>query len=69
MIRNLPPDLPAGSPVGVKFKYETDGRLAVTVQVSPQGKPVRQEITREHAFGRDDLDRWRVAVTGKDDAS
>jgi molecular chaperone DnaK len=66
VIRDLPPDLPAGSPVGVKFKYGTDGRLAVTVQVSPKGKPIRQEITREHAFGRDDLDRWRNVLAGKD---
>ena len=65
VIRDLPPDLPAGSPVGVKFKYGTDGRLAVTVQVSPKGKPIRQEITREHAFGRDDLDRWRNVLAGK----
>lgn len=58
-IRNLPENLPAGSPVAVTFRYAANGRLAVTVQVPGADKPATQEIDRPHGLTPDELDQWR----------
>ena len=37
VVRNLPPDLPAQTPIEVRFKYEENGRLTVVVAVQGTG--------------------------------
>ena len=63
-IRNLPPNLPAQSPVEVKFKYEENGRLTVIVTIPGTNASLKQELTREISLSQDQLDAWRKHVSG-----
>jgi len=64
VIRDLPPDLPAQTPIDVRFRYEENGRLTVKVQVSGAGKEVHQDIQRENSMTQAQLDSWRTYLTG-----
>jgi molecular chaperone DnaK len=61
-IKNLPPNLPAHSPVTVEFHYDAAGRLTVFVEVAATGQRVSQEITRASGLTQEHLDRWREWV-------
>lgn len=63
-VRNLPPDLPAQTPIEVRFRYEENGRLTVTVEVQGTGKQLKHEITRENSLTQDQLDSWRKYICG-----
>jgi molecular chaperone DnaK len=67
-IRRLPPDLPAQTPIEVRFRYQENGRLTVNVQVAGTKKELQHEITRENTLTQDQLDRWRKYVSGLDPA-
>jgi molecular chaperone DnaK len=76
-VADLPPGLPARSPVDVIFNYQSDGRLKVRVQVQGPGNsgrpgvpgaPDRQletEIVRENGLSKDLMDAWRQHISGK----
>ncbi|HWB14257.1 MAG TPA: Hsp70 family protein [Pirellulales bacterium] len=64
VIRDLPPHLPARSPVDVEFRYGADGRLAVQVAVAGTDRRAKQEITRDNSLSREQLDEWRKKITG-----
>jgi molecular chaperone DnaK len=57
-IRNLPPDLPAGWPVKVRYTYESNGRLHVTARLKGHMAGVSADFERENALPEDDLDLW-----------
>lgn len=59
VVKDLPANLPARSPVEVTFAYGTNGRLSVRVRVSGTSQNVTQEIVRENGLVQEDLDRWR----------
>jgi len=61
-VRHLPLNLPAQTPIAVRFRYEENGRLTVTVSVA--GKQLRHAIKRENSLTRDQLDSWRNYVSG-----
>ncbi len=61
-VRPLPPDLPAQTPVEVRFAYEENGRLQVQVQCA--GQELQHEITRDNSLTADQLDRWREYISG-----
>ena len=63
-VRDLPADLPAQTPIEVRFRYEENGRLTVTVQVEGTGKHLQHEITRENSLTQEQLDSWRQYVSG-----
>jgi molecular chaperone DnaK len=63
-IRDLPPNLPAGSAVDVSFHYQTNGRLKVRVAMPESGKEVEAEFTRENRLAKDHLDGWRRYISG-----
>jgi len=63
-VRDLPPDLPAQTPIEVRFRYEENGRLTVSVQVEGTGKNLQHEITRENSLTQEQLDSWRQYVSG-----
>jgi len=65
-VRDLPPDLPAGSPIEVAFHYKTDGRLKVRVSVPGTERFVESEIVRENSLGKEHLDGWRQYICGKE---
>jgi molecular chaperone DnaK len=69
-VRDLPPDLPAHTPVNVRFRYLENGRLTVMVNVGGTDTQLKHEITRENSLTPEQLDGWRQyvsAVTGEDE--
>lgn len=68
-VRDLPADLPAQSPIEVRFKYEENGRLTVNVQVADTDIHLHHQITRENSITRDQLDSWRQYISGLPPAS
>lgn len=61
-IRDLPENLPAQTPVEVVFRYESNGRIHVTVRVPGHDSVLTQEIVREQALSREELESWRQQV-------
>jgi molecular chaperone DnaK len=64
VIRDMPPNLPAGTPIDVQFRYGTDGRLTVQVKVADAATQLTHEIHRENGLSPQDLDIWRSRVDG-----
>lgn len=62
-VRDLPLDLPAQTPIEVKFRYEENGRLTVMVGVEGTDKKLKHEITRENSLTQDQLDSWRKYIS------
>lgn len=65
-VPKLPPNLPAQTPIEVKFKYEENGRLRVSVHVEGTDASLSHEIMRENSLTQDQLDSWRKYVSKKD---
>ena len=63
-VRDLPTNLPAGTPIDVKFKYAENGRLEITVKVGDTEKEARHEISRENSLTPEQLDTWRQYILG-----
>ena len=63
-VRGLPANLPAGTPIEVRFRYEENGRLKVVVQVPGIAEKISYEITRENNLSREELNRWQARITG-----
>ena len=63
-VRNLPNDLPAGTPVEVRFQYQENGLLRIGVNVAGVQDKVTYEITRQNNLSSEEQNEWRVRVTG-----
>lgn len=63
-VRQLPPDLPAKTPIDVRFRYEENGRLSVRVNVQGTDVELRHELTRENTLSEDQLNAWRDYISG-----
>ncbi|MGE0759302.1 MAG: Hsp70 family protein, partial [Pirellulaceae bacterium] len=61
-IRNLPADLPAGTPIEVRFQYEANGRVQVIVNVAGLQENITHELARTNNLSPEELDTWRHAV-------
>lgn len=57
-IRDLPPDLPMGTIIDVKFSYQSNGRLNVEASVPTLRKETRLEIERASGMTEEDLRHW-----------
>lgn len=64
VVRNLPGELPAQTPIEVRFKYEENGRLVVVVAVEGTGAVLKHEMTRENSLTQEQLDAWRRYISG-----
>jgi molecular chaperone DnaK len=64
-VRHLPHNLPAQSPVKVRFHYEANGRLHVRVTVPNTDRQVETEIVRENGLSKEHMDAWRQYICGK----
>ena len=62
----LPPNLPAKSPVTVRFHYEANGRLKVRVAVPNSDRQHETEIVRENGLSKEHMDGWRKFICGLD---
>lgn len=59
VVRNLPPNLPAQTPIEVRFQYRENGTLTVMVHVESTEKQMKHEITRENSLTLEQLNHWR----------
>jgi molecular chaperone DnaK len=62
-VRDLPANLPAQTPIEVRFHYHENGRLAVLVNVAGTDKWVQRELIRENSLTDGQLHTWRRFVT------
>jgi molecular chaperone DnaK len=64
-VADLPPALPARSPVEVIFNYQADGRLKVRVHVPSTDRLLETEIIRENGLSKEHMDAWRNYISGE----
>ncbi len=65
VVRDLPVDLPAQTPIEVRFAYQENGRLTVHVSVMGTNTELKHEITRDNSMTLEQLDAWRLYITGQ----
>ena len=63
-VRDLPANLPAQTPIEVRFHYAENGRLTVHVAVEGTKKHLKHSITRDNTLTQEQLDAWRGFVCG-----
>jgi len=63
-VRDLPPGLPARTPIEVRFRYRENGRLSIRVKVTGTNAVLEHEIMRENSLTRDQLNSWRKYISG-----
>jgi molecular chaperone DnaK len=68
-VRDLPPSLPAQTPIEVRFRYEENGRLTVVVKIEGTDKALKHEIMRENSLTEEQLNSWRKYVSGLEPAA
>lgn len=61
IVDELPPNLPAQTPIEICFSYEENGRLCVLVKI--QDKVHTKELMRENSLSQQELDTWRKYVS------
>jgi molecular chaperone DnaK len=59
VIHDLPPDLPAGTPVDVVFRYDTDGLINVKAMLPTCGHKATLRIDRASGLSNEDRDKMR----------
>jgi len=59
VIRDLPPGLPIGARIDVRYQYAANGRLSVSARIPSTGQSAAVEIERKVVDELDNLDRWR----------
>ncbi len=65
VVRDLPPDLPQGTPVEVRYHYGANGRLFVSARIPTIGQLASVEIERGAHLPEIDLDEWELILRGK----
>lgn len=63
-VRDLPPALPARTPVEVRFDYQANGRLGIRVRVAGTTTDLKHEIRRENSLDEEQLHAWRKRISG-----
>lgn len=63
-VRDLPPALPARTPIEVRFRYEENGRLTVKVKVQGTDVELEHEMMRENSLTEEQLQAWREFICG-----
>ena len=62
VVDNLPPNLPARTPIGLIFHYDVNGRLTVEAEIDDSKKRIPVPIVRTGDLENVDLFRWREWV-------
>ena len=65
VLRNLPANLAAGSPVFVTYEYGRSGRLNVRADVTGTGKELAIELERDKSLSVENLSRWKQVFDGE----
>ncbi|HEY1067948.1 MAG TPA: Hsp70 family protein [Pirellulales bacterium] len=58
VIKDLPPGLPALTPIDVYYHYAENGRLSVSIKVPGTDVRVEQTIDRENGLSKEQIDAW-----------
>ena len=64
VVRNLPPDLPAGTRVEVEYRYGGNGCVSVSARVPSVRQSAHVEIERELTRNLEDLATWKARLCG-----
>jgi [protein-PII] uridylyltransferase len=67
VIRDLPPNLPAGWPVEVTYKYTEDGLLKVKAELVGHGAATSSDFVRDNNLPDDDLLLWAQMLEAVND--
>ena len=62
VVDNLPPKLPAKTPISLVFYYDVNGRLSVEAQIGDSDVSIPVPIVRAENLENVDLFRWREWV-------
>lgn len=63
VIRDIPPGLPKGWPIDVKFEYGSNGRLTIHAVVTGVNKEVQLDLERDRGLSQAGVERWKQTVT------
>ncbi|MFP6657557.1 MAG: Hsp70 family protein, partial [Pirellulales bacterium] len=63
VVRDLPQDLPAETPIDVRFRYLENGRLTIMVKVQGTETELKHEITRENSLTIEQLESWSQYIS------
>ena len=69
VIRDLPPNLPAGWPISVAFAYSEDSRLRVRAELVGHGARVNSDFQRDKSLPDNDLLLWCQVVQATEEVS
>ncbi|WP_425397818.1 Hsp70 family protein [Aeoliella sp.] len=61
-IKNLPPGLPAGTSIGVNYRFEANGRLSVDARVEGHGTEAKIELERVRGLPNQKVKKWREII-------
>ncbi|MCA9235481.1 MAG: Hsp70 family protein [Planctomycetales bacterium] len=61
-IKNLPPGLPKGTPIDVRYSLQANGILDVTAQIPGRGESAQIELKRERGLADPRVSRWKKIV-------
>ncbi len=64
VVQNLPPDLPAGTPIEVEYRYGGNGCVSVSARVPSVRQSAHVEIERELTRNLEDLPTWKARLCG-----
>jgi molecular chaperone DnaK len=62
LVKGLPENLPANTPVQVMFKYGSDGRLTIQASLPSIGKDAEMRIERAAGLDEDTITKWTELV-------
>lgn len=63
-IYNLPPNLPANSPVEVTYSYDKNGRISVRAKEVTSGQAAKTEIVRDSGLEESGVDAFETLAAG-----
>ena len=66
VIRDLPPGLPARTPIDVTFRYGQNGRLTVKARLPDLNKEATSEIQRSTGMSVEVMKNWNERIQKKD---
>lgn len=67
VVRDLPPDIPAATPVFVEFQYLANGLLSVSAQLPEARRSAHAEISTDRQEVNENLEMWRSRLLNAGD--
>ena len=61
-IKHLPPNLPAGTPITVRYSFQSNGRLEVDAQVADMGDQAHIELHRVRGMADQRVETWKRVI-------